>query len=656
MLAILAGIGFFLIRFQVLIAPLIMALILAYLLNPVVVALTRIPRVSRTLAVLLVYGVMVLILAALLGGAGLIIRQQLSGVLNTMLNFVNAIPGWFDTISARPAEIGPFIVDLSSVDATLMQSTLLPTARDWIIRVTEWMTEAASGVATFIGWMGFVIIVSYYLIHDVVTLETNLLRLVPDEYRKDAERLLAELGPIWNAFLRGQLLLGLIMGSAVGIVMSLLGVHYSLILGMMAAVMEFVPVVGPYLTAGTAIVIALFQPANWLGLPPITYTILVAAAALALQQIEANFLNPRVMGSRLRVHPAILIVGALVGFTLLGIPGLLLSGPIIATGRLFGRYVYAKLLNLPAWAGGEGNIASGSDAARARIRPARKSDRKDMAELTAQIWEGTDYVPRVWADWLADPEGILAAAEAKGRMVGFGKLTRLNPREWWLEGLRVHPEYRGLKIGSQLTEYLVGEWKRRGGGTLRLATSSERLPVHHLSARLGFHRIGVYRIVAAPAADDGAAYRPILDADTGAVLSLWAKHNRRGMTGLVNDGWKWCNLTEDRLAGFVRRRRAWWWGKDEGVLLAFDSDHENRPALEAAAIIAPAVKYAPMLNQLRALAGKLKFEWAVWVAPDTSSVVKAASRAGFDTVWDARLWIFERSQPPANTSSTQTEA
>jgi hypothetical protein len=241
-------------------------------------------------------------------------------------------------------------------------------------------------------------------------------------------------------------------------------------------------------------------------------------------------------------------------------------------------------------------------------------------------------------------------------MVGFGKLTRLNPREWWLEGLRVHPEYRGLKIGSQLTEYLVGEWKRRGGGTLRLATSSERLPVHHLSARLGFHRIGVYRIVAAPAADDGAAYRPILDADTGAVLSLWAKHNRRGMTGLVNDGWKWCNLTEDRLAGFVRRRRAWWWGKDEGVLLAFDSDHENRPALEAAAIIAPAAKYAPMLNQLRALAGKLKFEWAVWVAPDTSSVVKAASRAGFDTVWDARLWIFERSQPPANTSSTQTEA
>ena len=106
------------------------------------------------------------------------------------------------------------------------------------------MTGAASQAATTIAWAGFVFIISFYLIHDMNALEKGLLRLVPDEYQKDGQRLLADLGPIWNAFLRGQLMLSLIMGSAFGLVMSLLGLRYALIIALMAALMEFVPVIG----------------------------------------------------------------------------------------------------------------------------------------------------------------------------------------------------------------------------------------------------------------------------------------------------------------------------------------------------------------------------------------------------------------------------
>ena len=97
--------------------------------------------------------------------------------------------------------------------------------------------------------------------------------------------------------------------------------------------------------------------------------------------------------------------------------------------------------------------------------------------------------PQVWNQWLADREGILAAAEMDGKAVGFGKLTRLASGEWWIEGLRVHPDYQGLKIGSQLFEYLLDQWKERGSGVIRLATSSERVQVHHLCDRLGFRRV-----------------------------------------------------------------------------------------------------------------------------------------------------------------------
>jgi predicted PurR-regulated permease PerM len=351
MLAVLAVVGFFLNQFQVLIPPLIMAVILAYLLNPIVTALAKPLRLSRTIAVLILYGILILFLAGLISGAGLLLQQQFSGVLATVLKFINSIPEWIESLSAKPVPIGPFTFDFSTADVTLLQDALLPTIRDWIGGITEWMTGAASDVAAFLGWAAFVFIVAYYLLHDMDALQEGLLRLVPQEYKKDAVRLLEELGPIWNAFLRGQLLLSLIMGLAIGLAMALLGVRYALVLGLMAAVAEFVPILGANLTAAVAILIAIFQQSNWLGLPPIYYAVIVAAVSMLLQQLESNFLIPRVMGTQLKLHPAVLIVGALVGFALMGLTGLLLAAPIIASARLFARYTYAKLFNLPPWPG-----------------------------------------------------------------------------------------------------------------------------------------------------------------------------------------------------------------------------------------------------------------------------------------------------------------
>ena len=78
-----------------------------------------------------------------------------------------------------------------------------------------------------------------------------------------------------------------------------------------------------------------------------------------------------------------------------------------------------------------------------------------MIQITRQIWEGDDYVPKVWSEWLFDPEGLLAIAEFKGKVVGFGKLTKLSQHDWWLEGLRVHPQFEGNRIASRLHQYLL---------------------------------------------------------------------------------------------------------------------------------------------------------------------------------------------------------
>jgi predicted PurR-regulated permease PerM/ribosomal protein S18 acetylase RimI-like enzyme len=647
MLAVLVVVGFFLVRFQVLIIPLIMALILAYLLNPIIIFLAKILRVSRAVAVLLLYAFLILLLIGLAGGAGFLLQQQLSGVLATVRDFVDSIPVWIETLSAKPVTIGPFTFDLSTADITLLQDTLLATARDGIGQITVWMTTAAADVASFIGWTAFAFLVAYYLLHDMDLLQMSLLRIVPQDHKKDAGRLLGELSPIWNAFLRGQMLLSLVMGLAIGTAMSLLGVRYALVLGLMAAAAEFIPIIGANVVGATAILIALFQTSNWLGLSPVTYAIVVGLSGGLLQQLEGNFLIPRIMGDQLKLHPAIMIIGALVGFSLLGLPGLLLSGPIIATARLFGKYVRAKLFDLPPWVEPGETLSDGIPPAPVRIRPARASDQKDMLELTAQIWEGHDYTPKVWAEWLADRKGLLAAAEWNKRMVGFGKLSRIGAEEWWLEGLRVHPGYQGMTIGSQLTEYLVGEWRKRKGGVIRLATSSARVPVHRVCVRLGFRRVGICRLMAAkPAARGACEYRPVPESELPDAAAFWKKNATVWKApDLINDGWRWSRFTDERLAEFIRRGSAWWWQDRSAILLTYDSDHDRKPSLEVAAILAPAAKLAPMLRQLRVLAHSKKAARVAWVMPDAPRLAQAAKRAGFAMAWDDRLWLFERSEP-----------
>jgi predicted PurR-regulated permease PerM len=162
-------------------------------------------------------------------------------------------------------------------------------------------------------------------------------------------RLAQELGPIWNAFLRGQVILALVMGLVVGITMAVLGVRYAPVLGLLAGLLEFIPIVGPIIAGGVAVLVALFQPTNWLGWSPIYFALLILGVQVLLQQLENNFLVPRIIGGSLNLHPIIILVGAIVGANLAGITGLLLSAPVIASLRLFGGYIYRKMFDLDPW-------------------------------------------------------------------------------------------------------------------------------------------------------------------------------------------------------------------------------------------------------------------------------------------------------------------
>ncbi len=347
-LVVFLVLGSLLTQFSGLAGPVIFCAMLTYLLNPLAEAVSRRLRLSWGASVNATYAGLVIGLVAVLTMAGIAIEQQIVGLYTTVLDISADLPAFLEAnVLNRRFDIGPLAFTLATVDFQPLYNQLLSTVQPALSQTGSLVGSIASSTAAFLGWFLLILLVSYYLMHDVRRLLPGLERSVPAGYAYDVRRLAAELGPIWNAYLRGQVIMALIIGAMVGVTMTVLGVPYGPVLGLLSVVAEFIPYVGPTLAALTGALVALFQGGdNWLGLTPVVYALVVLGMYTLLQQIQGNVFYPRIMGRSLGLHPAIILFGAIVMAQLLGFVGLLLAAPLLATLKLFGGYVYRKLFDM----------------------------------------------------------------------------------------------------------------------------------------------------------------------------------------------------------------------------------------------------------------------------------------------------------------------
>lgn len=292
-------------------------------------------------------------------------------------------------------------------------------------------------------------------------------------------------------------------------------------------------------------------------------------------------------------------------------------------------------------------------------RPAQEGDTPAVLALTSTIWDGHDYVPQVWAEWLADTSGRLAVAEWDGQVVGLAKLTRLEAGEWWLEGLRVDPQHQGHGVAGSLHGYMLGEWQRHGGGVLRLATASTRVPVHRLCEKSGFRKVaefGWFRgeavraeaEVEAPGEQD-PAFRPLVPEEAPAAVQFaWQSTSLALANGLIDLGWQWAELREGFLTQAAAEGRLWWWHSGEGasptgLLMAREDEDEEVGALFCIQLLAcRGEDLAAILVDFRRLAGRQGYAWAGWVAPEQPEALAALAAAGYQRAWEDKIFVFEK--------------
>ncbi len=185
-------------------------------------------------------------------------------------------------------------------------------------------TTLVGGVVSFFT----IIVLTLYFLLDEKFFSNNFGRLIPDNKREMIVELVNKVSQKVGNWLRGQLILGLIIGACVYVVLSLIGLPYALTLAVIAGALEFLPVVGPVLSAVIGALVALT-------ISPLI-TLFTVIFYVVLQQVENNLIVPKIMQKAVGLPPAVIIVAILIGGKLLGITGALLAVPV--SGILFVLY------------------------------------------------------------------------------------------------------------------------------------------------------------------------------------------------------------------------------------------------------------------------------------------------------------------------------
>ncbi len=329
--------GLFLYLFRVIHIPLLIATIMALIFYPIAHRVSLVTGLPHGLATLLVYLLLVSLLIPVVLLLGPEVVNQIlmvQGNLIDLIQYLNKISINNIQFMGNTIMVGDLIGQLTSELTTLITRTAT--------RAIAFVMEVART-----GFLGaFSLVIGFYLTRDGKKFVDWLFNLVPSAYRSDFLHIVDEIGTVWTAFFRGQLTLCFIVGILLGGISAILGLPQPILLGIWGGILELFPSIGNTIWGTTAVLLAIFYGSSYLPLPRLAFALLVFGVYFAYIQLDTNFLIPNIIGVYIRLHPVVVILGIIIGLEIGGILGMAIAAPTIASLRVVGRYVYAKLFDL----------------------------------------------------------------------------------------------------------------------------------------------------------------------------------------------------------------------------------------------------------------------------------------------------------------------
>ncbi len=312
----------------------LLAAILAYVLNPLIRRLEawRIPRVVAVL------GVFVALVVAVLAALLVLILPALDQV-QALIQNPEVLTDGATRLLNRAREL-PYIGEQI---ATIDQATLVEFVRGNAPSAGQVLNGALGFIGGVFGVFGTILnlvlmlIISVYILLDWDRIVRATLRALPETIREQTVELFRAVESSLVQYLKAQLLLCAVMGAIGWAIVYFTFGEYALLIGLWVGVTELIPVLGPFLGAVPAVVLALFSGG-------FTQALLVAALFFAAQQLEGNVLQPKIMGSSVGVHPLWVLFALLAASALYGIVGAIFAVPIVAIVAAASRYLRETLV------------------------------------------------------------------------------------------------------------------------------------------------------------------------------------------------------------------------------------------------------------------------------------------------------------------------
>ena len=311
--------------------PMIFALLLYYLLNPVVNFLSK-KGVPRTLGIVLTYVVIFGML--FFGGARLIPVIQ-----NQAQELIKQFPSYVDDFQKSIRNILDATPFATSSDQAL--DSLDKLAKEALTYLGNNWQDGAKGLGTIFSAVSSTAItlftgpiIAFFLLQSPHKLYNAVIELITPRFRKDASALIRIANQQLGAFLKGQVIASLLLGLIYWIVFLLLGLEFATVIALAAGILSIIPYIGSFLAFLPGMFIA-FQDSNLM-------VVKFVIAWFVVQLLHGDLVVPRVMGDKLKIHPITILVVLLVMGDLLGLVGVIFGIPIYSMIKLFVVFIFRK--------------------------------------------------------------------------------------------------------------------------------------------------------------------------------------------------------------------------------------------------------------------------------------------------------------------------
>ncbi|WP_339063864.1 AI-2E family transporter [Tepidibacillus marianensis] len=302
--------------------PFFIAMIISYLLHPIVTMLHD-RGVPRSIAVLLIYIIFFGSITIISLKAFPLLLLQIRELGENFPSIIHRFEAWFETI--RNGYPIPDYIQ-KGIDHS----------------ITGWKTNLTDGFSHLSDWIGNTIsilftiflvpFVSFYILKDYKLIEKTVITFVPRKKRKGMIRLLKDIDEALGNYIRGQLIVMTIVGVLAYIGYLVIDLPYALLLAFIVAITDIIPYLGPFIGAAPAVIVGL--SISW------KMVIIVLLINLTIQTLEGNVISPQVVGRKLNIHPLFIIISLLVGGEIGGVVGMILAVPIFAIIKVIVQHVF----------------------------------------------------------------------------------------------------------------------------------------------------------------------------------------------------------------------------------------------------------------------------------------------------------------------------